>query len=179
MQLNKWLGSDKPKKDDFNNDNQKIDEACRLLSQDIEQLRYEQQNGASAQALTALEGTLAVHAADSQVHVTTAEKLAWSNSAAFTLGTYVGTGTQSQKITLGFKPRFGLIFAVGDGIARVSWTASQLSTSCGMISELGCSQGLTLNSDGFTVEHHSAGTLDGFCLKFNSSGTTYVYFLWK
>lgn len=190
MQLNKWLGADKPKKDDFNNDNQKIDEACRLLSQSVEQLDYAQKNNsyATAQSLSAHTGNSSIHVSESAlsshtdnsgIHVTAAEKSLWSGGAGLSIGYYTGDGGVSQSISLGFQPKFGLIFEVNEGIARITWSNDMLQTHFGCMSQLGCSLGISLNPTGFTVTHSAMGTVDGFALKFNVTGARYVYFIWR
>lgn len=205
MQLNKWLGSDKPKKDDFIDDNQKVDNFCKAISQSVEKLESAQTNNAALQTVTQLSNSvtshisnttehitagertlwssaannLTSHTGNSTLHITAAERAAWSSGAGLVCGSYSGNGTGSLQITLGYQPRYGLIFVVGDGAGRIAWSSEQYYTQCGMMSTLGCSKGITLNSDGFTVEHLPTGGIDGFGYRFNTSGVTYVYFLWK
>lgn len=183
--LNKWLGTDKPKKDDFNSDNQKIDEACRLLSQSIELLESTVQNkiGISEQALSSLSASLSAsissHTGNNGIHVTQSEKDAWSNNSGAILGSYQGDGTTSRKITLGFEPLFVFLFPAGDGLARANWTGLMLSMNSGCITKLGSSLGMTLNSDGFTVEYYYPGGVDGFQIKNNAPGVKYIYLAFK
>lgn len=200
LQLNNWLGQDKPKKDDFNSDNQILDEAYRKLSKSVEKLESSQKDGIFADSglLEAHTGDSSIHVTaddkagwdsagmildshkdDSSIHVTAGEKEAWSSSSGFIMGTYQGSGSSSQKITLGYQPRFGIVFAAGDGIVHPAWTTQLIHTLCGFISKMGCSLGLVLNSDGFTAEQSMMGGFDGLSIKFNNSGTTYVYVLWK
>lgn len=180
LQLNKWLGSDKPKKDDFNSDNQKIDEACRLLSQSVELLESAVQSGSkvSEQALASLSASVSAHTGNLGVHVTQSEKDAWSSSSGAILGSYQGNGQTSQKIALGFAPMFVWIFPVNDGIMRANWVGLMLSASSGCVSTLGSSLGMTRNSDGFTVESHPGG-YDGFHINHNASGVKYIYIAFK
>lgn len=201
MQLNKWLGSDKPKKDDFNNDNQKIDDACLLLSQGVEKLEAAQKSNsyASEQAVTDLSKTvssisasvsslsssvtstsssLTSHTGNSGIHATASEKSAW-NSVGYVISSYIGDGNSSKTITLGYQPQFGFIFAAGYGIARAAWTSEQLQTYSGFMSRIGCSEGIILNSSGFSVNHTVMSSIDGNAMKFNASGVTYVYIVWK
>lgn len=204
LQLNKWLGSDKPKKDDFNGDNQKLDEACRLLQQSIELLDAAVKSGATANeqahsalstsltnTITSHSGNSAIHVTQSEktswtshssnsaVHVTQTEKDTWTNKSGAILGSYVGDGKSTKKITLGYQPMFVLIFPVNDGLARANWSAQALALNGGCVSKLGSSLGMTLNSDGFTVEYYSSGGVDGYQIKHNASGVTYVYIAFK
>lgn len=180
LQLNKWLGSDKPKKDDFNSDNQKIDEACRLLSQSVELLESAVQSGSkvSEQAIASLSASFSAHAGNLGVHVTQSEKDTWSNSSGAILGSYQGNGQASQKIALSFAPMLILIFPVNEGIARANWTGLVLTVNSGCVSTLGSSAGMTLNSDGFTVETRPV-TYDGFQVNYNASGVKYIYIAFK
>lgn len=181
LQLNKWLGSDKPKKDDFNSDNQKIDEACRLLEQSIALLDSAVKSGdkANEQAIGTLSAAVASHTGNSGTHVTQSEKDAWSNNSGAILGSYQGDGNNSQKITLGFAPMFVFIFPVSDGLARVNWTGMMLSLNSGCVSTLGSSLGMALNSDGFTVEYRTPGGADGYQVKHNAPGVKYIYLAFK
>lgn len=180
LQLNKWLGSDKPKKDDFNSDNQKIDEACRLLSQSIDLLESAVQSGskASEQALASLSASISAHTGNFGVHVTQSEKDVWANSSGTVLGSYQGNGQTSQKITLGFEPMFVFIFPTSEGIVRANWVGQVLSINSGCVTGLGSSVGMTRNSDGFTVESHPGG-YDGFQINHNASGVKYIYLAFK
>ncbi len=210
LKLNKWLGLDKPKKDDFNSDNQKIDEAYGLLSQSVVQLEAAQQSSsyASEQAVEELADTVASHSSDANVHasssektawntaatmtttttnhientnvhVTSSEKIAWNGAASFVLGSYIGNGATTQKITLGYQPKFIFIFPVGDGLIRANWLNEMLSSNSGCLTPLGSTFGMTLNADGFTVEYYSPGGVDGFQIKNNAPGVKYVYLIWK
>lgn len=181
LQLNKWHGSDKPKKDDFNSDNQKIDEACRLLEQSIALLESAVKTGdkANEQAVGALSAAVASHTANSGMHVTQNEKDAWSSNSGAILGSYQGDGNTTQKITLGFAPLFVFVFPVGDGLARVNWTGQMFAMNSGCVTSLGASYGMVLNSDGFTVEYRSPGGADGYQIKHNAPGVKYVYLAFK
>jgi hypothetical protein len=192
LALNKWLGMDKPKKDDFNHDNQIIDEAVHAVSARVESL-----DGAVNATLAAHTNNAAVHTtqsdktswnntaanfsshrSDSAAHVTAKEKELWSQGAELVVGHYTGNGSNTQKITLGFEPQFGLVFAVGDGIGRVNWIGSQFYMNCACMSRHGCSTGLTLHNDGFTAGYAISG-MDGFAQRLNANGVQYVYFIWK
>jgi len=199
LALNKWIGTDKPKKDDFNDDNQIIDEAMNAISARVQSLDgiIEGLDGAvnttlaahtsdSAAHVTGAEKTswnntaanLSSHQSNSGIHVTAAEKESWSKGAELVVGSYTGNGSNQQKITLGFHAQFGLIFAVNDGIVRSGWASSQLFTNCGCISRLGCSLGLSLQSDGFTASY-AINSPDGNAPRLNTSNVQYIYFIWK
>lgn len=181
LQLNKWSGSDKPKKDDFNSDNQKIDEACRLLEQSISLLEsaVNASGQASEHALDTLSAAVTSHAQNSAMHVSQSEKDAWSIHSGAILGSYTGDGATTRKITLGYAPLFVFIFPVDDGLGRVSWTNQMYAGNAGCVSSLGSTYGLTLNADGFTVEYRSPGGIDGYQIKHNAPSVKYIYLVFK
>lgn len=163
LQLNKWLGSDKPKKDDFNADNQKLDEAHGSLSDSIAQV---QQN-------------LTAHSSGSVQHITQSERDAWSGGDHSITGTYQGTGTTPRKIELGFMPRFGFVFGLGEGLLQPDIAMQNSMVYSGTFGSAGGTNGITVDSSGFSVFNHAVIRPDGFTLKLNETGITYFYIAWK
>jgi hypothetical protein len=162
--LNKWLGSDKPKKDDFNGDNDRIDEAFAGLSARI--LSTETK-------IKPLES----HASNSVLHVTAADKAKWNEGGGSKLeiGSYTGSGAASRTVTLGFKPRFGYLFAVGYNAVDGKWDMGECNIYAGFFSSEGSSKLIAVTDTGFTAQHMTTLPLDGACVKLNQSGVKYVY----
>lgn len=129
--------------------------------------------------MSALSSALTGHSANTGIHVTQEEKTAWSTGVGFAIGYYTGTGNTTQKITLGYKPRFGIVYPVDDGVGRINWTPEQYFGNTGFISQHGCTLGLVLENDGFIAQESMTGGADGFSIKLNRIGVRYVYFLWK
>ena len=158
LHLNKWEGGDKPKKDDFNGDNQKIDDAYGNLA------------GAVTQAT--------VHAGDTAAHIAPAERTLWNGKANITVGTYVGNGASTRHIALGEAPQFGMVYAVAQPLVKAFWDSYNIHNFVGFFSAMGCSEGLALDSTGFTVTHHATNRPTGHTLKQNENGVTYAYVVW-
>lgn len=148
--LNIWSGGDKPKRSDFNGDNQKVDLAL-----------FEQKQG------------LAAHKINQDLHVSPAERQKWNAGPTFLTTTYTGDGSKTRQISLGGQPRFALLFAVGKpltlslsnlGIAAYSGVAvpGQSSAYC------------ALTSNGIEVRNLEVAGPDGTAYRLNESGTTYV-----
>lgn len=170
LALNKWLGSDKPKKDDFNSDNALIDAACRNLAQRVD---------AASETVAAGGEALSAHTADAAAHVTAAERAAWNAGRdPMVIGTYVGNGAVTRKIPVSFPIRFGMLYAVGKGSSEANWTISETRVYYAYFGKQGSSRGVTLNSDGFTVAHTLTKPADGCMYKYNETDVTYVYVLW-
>lgn len=180
LALNRWLGTDKPKKDDFNEDNRIVDAACQAADSRLAELEAEQQGAAPvlAQAKQTASG-LATHLANTAAHVTPEEKAAWSQGGGMVSGTYTGTGTTTRKVAMGFRPRFGMLYAVGKGIAEVDWNTEEVFVFAGLFGAEGSCQYITPEADGITVNHHYARPMNGSAYKFNESGTVYAYMVWR
>lgn len=185
LRLNSWTGSDKPKKDDFNSDNTLVDAACRELDERV--CAVEPVRGAVAEhtANTAIHlseserGAWGAHIADTVAHITAAERALWSAGGGnMTLGSYTGTGASSRKITLGFRPRFGVVFGVGVGIADADLVNLESRMFAGFFSTSGCSKNLVVMSDGFTVLHTTGMPIDKLTYRYNETDIKYVYAAW-
>ena len=191
LELNKWAGSDKPKKDDFNADNQKLDDACRTMGQTVSQhgtqlqqmqntVQVLEQSAASLDTrMNTTSYTLTAHTQSGTDHVTAAEREQWNRAGEILTGTYTGTGSARQKITLGYQPKFGVVFAIGEAPSHADFTMQIYSVLFGFLAKQGCSGGVTMESDGFSVTHNAVGGADGFRYRLNESGVTYVYVMWK
>ena len=145
LQLNQWAGSDKPKMEDFNSDNRKVD------------------------------GAVGAHLADDVRHITAAERLAWSAGAPLT-GSYTGNGENSQEITLGFKPTFGIVFAVDQAIVRVS--SSNVILFSAFLGPAGASIGLAVTDTGFTA-YYAPTAIGGRMTNLNLASTVYCYLMFR
>lgn len=159
LSLNKWLGSDKPKKDDFNTDNSVIDTAFRLLTGRVD----------------SLEG----HPANSGVHVTAEEKAKWNAPAGnMSTNVYLGDGTVSRSIPMGFRPKIGFLFAVGNGPFHADWSGQESKVYCGFFSSYGCSRNITVTATGIDVYHNVTKPIDGCSYKLNETNAVYVWVAW-
>lgn len=193
LSLNKWLGTDKPKKDDFNADNALVDAAFARLDTSIANVSSAQQAakqntdaelGKLSTRCDTINSAISTHSSNAVVHLTAAERAAWNNASASTgaemvLGTYVGTGTASLKVTMGFKPKFGVLFAVGTGVVEYNLLGELLNLYSAYFSTSGCSRNVALDADGITITHSTSMPSNGDVYYYNISGKTYVYAAWK
>jgi hypothetical protein len=162
LNLNKWLGTDKPKKDDFNEDNQKVDSAWNTLNA----------------AISTVQSAQSTHGGNGTIHVTAGERAAWNSKDKMTIGTYTGNGAGSRKITLGFRPRFGRLFAATAPPIKIDFDMYNCNMYTAYFSSSGCSEGLSVDDTGFTFAHHATTRPNGNTLKYNDPNYTYVYVAW-
>ena len=147
LQLNQWVGSDKPKMSDFNADNLKIEQA------------------------------VSTHIADTQKHLQDSERTAWNQSIPV-IGSYTGNGLAARDIELGFKPSFGILFAVGQNIVQAIGSTGNMQVFSAFVSEQGSSQGVVMTDTGFQVLYNVNAVSNRLALT-NVSDQVYVYIMFR
>ncbi len=142
--LNRFVGTDHPKMEDFNFDNQQIDTKFQ------EHIR-------------------------SQLHLSEQDRQSLK-SAKYITGSYTGNGEASRTIQIGASVSYGVVFAVGEALSYITGSSGINHIYLGMMSDKGCSKGVTLATDGFTVQQSTNNPPDGKKNMLNQQGKTYVYF---
>ena len=151
LNLNQWSSTDKPKMADFNSDNQKVDSG-----------------------VSALNSSLSSHTASTLVHLTTSDKEKIASVMKLELRTFVGDGVNQRKITLGYKPKLGIIFAVGMPMFEKYAPTNALNQNAVVFTELGCAEGVSLESDGVRLYYSAFNMPDGNGSHINDPNVTYV-----
>jgi len=166
--LNRWRGSDIPTREDFVSDNEILDSAIAAL----------QQSGGGEGGP---DPRLDTHLADQQVHLTPEDRQALSAGAsAPVVGTFVGDGHVFQTIALGFRPRYGFVFASNQPLSAMGSNGMFSTTMGGFLSNLGHTRGLESLATGFRAAQHETGAVTGTTYHaFNRTGVTYVYVMWR
>lgn len=154
--LNSWIGSDKPKREDFNYDNQKIDGALHTLATGLE-----------------------THQEDEVAHITAAERTAWQDKLSLATGSYVGDGQTNRAITLGYKPKAVLVFQDWTPLVTCNFPSSMALANAGIAIEAGGTSGMTVFATGFSVMNVTTTNPAGYAPRLNSSGVTYYYLVLK
>lgn len=116
------------------------------------------------------------HINDTDKHLseTTLDKI----NNPFTVGTYEGTGfSVYNTIDVGFRPSALFIFAADLPLTSIS--SSRINSLMGMATQDGTSQGIVLNSSGFSVRQNSSDSTDDQIALINDSGTSYCYIAFK
>lgn len=127
-------------------------------------------------ASTALSSTSSffcqTHVNDTSVHLT--EDTLYKLNNPFVVGSYEGTGfSVYNTIDLGFRP--SALFIFGASIPPVDTASSRIDSYFGFATQLGTSQGITLNSSGFSVRQNSGDASDSAIALINESDQTYHY----
>ncbi|MBR3835533.1 MAG: hypothetical protein IKJ69_01935 [Clostridia bacterium] len=113
------------------------------------------------------------HIRNSDIHVTLDDKSKWNES--FVTGIYMGTGSGSRSINLGFIPSLVLACAAGYPPVVVNFTDS-VTKNYFCMATIDTSTGITIKSNGFSA---SSKTVAGAECTMNEAGVTYTYIAFK
>ena len=167
--LNAWRGSDVPQREDFVQDNQILDSAITALQQ-----------GGSGSGGPGNDPRLDVHMADQQVHLSAADRQALNTVEPPVIGSYTGNGHIVQAVILGFRPRFGILFADNRPIVEPSSNGLFQTSLAGILTNTGGTAGLEAQTTGFRAHQAETGTVTGMnYLGMNRNGVRYVYIMWR
>ena len=166
--LNRWRGPDIPTREDFVADNEILDSAIAALQQG---------SGGSGGP----DPRLDTHLADQQVHLTPEDRQALdAGVSAPVMGTYVGDGQIFQNVALGFRPRFGFVFAANQPLSATGSSGLFSTTMGGFLSNQGNTRGMETLATGFRGLQSEGNTTTGTTNHaLNRTGVTYVYVMWR
>lgn len=149
--LNSWIGSDKPKRVDFNTDNEIIDKA------------------------------ITEHEADMEKHITQQERDRWNNYMYTGVYYGNGSVQREIDTNCPFEARAGFVFANSRTISVTRFDDSQNINYFGLFGLYANTIGITLDLDGKTLrltQSTSAVTVNEYA-NYNESGVAYQYVLFR
>lgn len=114
------------------------------------------------------------HIRNSEIHVTAEDKIKWN--APFEAGFYIGNGSSTRSLSVGFKPQLVILMATGKPAVSVDFTKSTCKSYMAVANESLSSQGLSLTSTGFKVSNSTSGNVTS---DLNGIGTSYIYLAYK
>lgn len=114
------------------------------------------------------------HINDTDIHVTPEEKESWGSPIVS--GYYFGNGSAIHNISLGFKPRFVLIFGNDKAPLETNNSDSIVRPQFAFGSGDYCTQGLNITSTGFTPRNSTYGNS---VVNLNVAGNVYCYIAMK
>ncbi len=142
--LNSFIGTDKPKREDFNLDNEIVDKA------------------------------LGEHLNDSTLHVSESERQKWENFCFFQTYYGDGASTKTISLNGDFDVSWGIVFAVDFPVNTNDFDNISSYNYFGMFSSHGSMMGLKLSDNSLTVSQSSIALNDTAYKSFNELSTTYV-----
>lgn len=113
------------------------------------------------------------HIRDESIHVTAEEKNTWSHPLQY--GRYVGNGSSSRTIRLGFKPSFVFVFADQYALTEVDSSSLRNRIYAAQGTPTGSSYGLSVTDSGFSVKNGLSSVADTLVSCLNESSVTYLY----
>lgn len=113
------------------------------------------------------------HIRNDVIHVTQDDKDKWNES--FVTGYYLGTGTASKSVNLGFQPRMVMVCAGGMPAVTVNFTNSTASSYIAVSTDTGLN-GLEITTTGFRTKNTTSGNVTS---SLNQMGITYIYIAFR
>ena len=167
--LNAWRGSDVPQREDFVRDNEILDDAIAAL----------QRSGGSGGG-TGNDPRLDAHLADRDVHLSESDRQTLAAAEPPVTGSYTGNGHIVQAVLVGFRPRFGIVFADNRPFIEPSSNGLFQTSLGGILTNVGCTAGLEVLSTGFRAHQAETGTVTGMnYFGMNRQGVRYNYVMWR
>lgn len=171
--LSSWIGSDIPKMEDFNTDNALVDAAVTQLREQLDSI------GQGGGGEGGEDPRLNAHLADGQAHLSQEDR-ALLEAGAPEIGTYTGDGNPFQGIVLGYRPRYGFVFAQDTPIMTLNAGGTAQFTHFAVMSRQGCTSGVETTVVGFKAMQLGSANENGqTSIGLNQNGQTYVYIAWR
>lgn len=114
------------------------------------------------------------HIRNNDIHVTLEDKSKWDDP--FAIGFYLGNGSSSRTVAIGFEPRLVILMASGYPAVAIDFAQSSAKSYMAVASSDFSSQGIQISSTGFKVSTTTSG---GVTSNLNSMGTSYIYIAYK
>ncbi len=113
------------------------------------------------------------HIRNDSIHVTQEDKSKWNEP--FATGIYMGNGSGSKSVSLGFHPTLVFVTAAGYPLVIANFTNSSVKNYFAMATQLS-SSGIEITSTGFRTV---ASSFSGSSYSMNEAGLTYTYVAFK
>lgn len=151
LKLNSWIGSDKPKRIDFNADNEIID---KVVSE---------------------------HTGNTEAHISNSERDKWNNYMFTGMYYGDGTAKRVIQTNCPFEARIGFVFANSRTITITRFSDSKNNNYFGVFGFLANSLGLRLNDDckSITVNQSASALTSNEYANFNESSVAYHYVMFR
>ncbi len=144
LELNNWVGSDIPKREDFNEDN------------------------------NILDWTIGSHLDNTTMHTTAAEKTKINSPFVITAYTGNGSSSRQITITSEFEPKWGLVFKTGYTPQIMDIDNRTEYNYFGIFTQNGSNIGLSLSGKKLTVQQSATSVLGNEIRSYNENGSSYI-----
>ncbi|MBR2134309.1 MAG: hypothetical protein IJ851_06320 [Eubacterium sp.] len=149
LHLNSWIGSDKPKMDDFNYDN------------------------------SILDSVISSHRDDESVHITYEERSKWNKPSFSSSYYGNGSPTRTIVTGCPFEVAYAIIFADSRPPVMNDYSGNKCRHYFGIATPSGSTLGLGITSDGLRVTQSAAAETGNNYACFNETGVAYRYVLFR
>lgn len=147
--LNNWLGSDIPKREDFNSDNVIIDR------------------------------TISEHLKDSNVHITQEDKTSWNSPYVITSYYGNNSSSRTVNLNIPFEPSWGIIIPSNGPLSIVDCDNNAHYNYFAIVSNRGSTIGATLSGKSLKVLQSSTAVSNTEFRNLNENGVTYICIMFR
>lgn len=149
--LNSWIGSDKPQRVDFNNDNDILDTA------------------------------IGNHNNDKTIHITQEERDNWNTFVKSGVYFGNGAAERTIELECDFDVSFAVIFASNRPVSIAGFSTSRHHNYAAFVGRLGSSAGAKFSKDyrSIVVTQSSSALMNNEYINLNESGVSYTYILFR
>ncbi|MBR0412091.1 MAG: hypothetical protein IJI47_00795 [Eubacterium sp.] len=144
LELNSWVGSDIPKREDFNEDNNIID------------------------------STVGTHIANTTAHTSSADKAKINTPFVVVPYTGNGSSSREITITNDFSPKWGMVFKVSYTPSIMDIDNRTEYNYFGVFTPSGSNIGLSLSGKKLTVQQSATSVLGNEIRSYNENGSSYI-----
>lgn len=151
LKLNSWIGSDKPQRVDFNNDNHILD---KVISE---------------------------HNENSIIHITQAERENWSTFVKSGVYFGNGSAERTINLDCDFDISFAIVFADSRPMSIAGFSNSRHHNYSAFVGRFGSTSGAKFSKDykSLIVTQSSSALLNNEYMNLNESGVSYTYILFR
>ena len=151
LKLNSWIGSDKPKRTDFNNDNDIID---RVITE---------------------------HTSDSVIHITDEERQYWNTFVQMGMYFGNGSVSRVIELDCEFDVSFAIVFAKNRPLSISRFSDSKKYNYAAFVGRYAASSGAEFSDDfkSIIVEQSASPSISNEYMNLNETGVAYCYILFR
>lgn len=151
LKLNSWIGSDKPQRVDFNQDNSILD---KVISE---------------------------HNEDKQIHITQAERENWNTFVKTGVYFGNGAAERTIELECDFEISFAIIFAGNRPMSIAGFSNSRHHNYSAFVGRLGSTSGAKFSKDykSLVVTQSTSALMNNEYINLNESGVSYTYILFR
>lgn len=125
-----------------------------------------------------IDNAIKSHHENAAIHLTASEKDILGRCIPV-ISTYIGDGTLSREIAVGFKPTLVIVIGENGAFNEFSDIAKDTLISAAISTRFNSTRGILITENGFTVWEYPNTTPEGHDVSLNSQNSTFTYIAFR